>query len=195
MKKLLFILSGSVLLLSSCIKQIDKTFQGKPVAEIDAAPLNSNAVGVTYPILTRVPPEGRPISTSVDSTLRRLSGTIKVRVNLVGPQSDKEETVGYTIFTSPITSIAFPATISGQTPTVAAGTLTVTDATAGTHFTALPGQVTIPAKASFGYINIQIRNAGATVGQAKFIGIELNNTGSLPASENYKRLGLVIDQR
>jgi hypothetical protein len=125
MKKNFLFLSLATLIFSSCIKQIDKTFQGKTVVEIDATPLNSTAVGVNYPILTRVVPQGRPISTTVDSTLRRFADTVRVRVNLVGPQSAKEETVGYTTVGSPITSIAFPATITGQTPSRTAGTLAV----------------------------------------------------------------------
>ena len=195
MKRNILYLSCVALLFSSCIKQIEKTYAGKPVAEIDATPLNSNAVGVNYPILTRVVPEGRPISTTVDSTLRRFAKTVKLRVNLFGPQSDKEETVGYKIVGSPITTIAFPATISGQTPSRAAATLNVSDAVAGTHYTALSGKVTIPANSSFGYINLQVLDAGATASQARYLGIRLDSTGSIMPSVNYAELGLVIDQR
>ncbi|HZH64245.1 MAG TPA: hypothetical protein VEY10_05080 [Flavisolibacter sp.] len=195
MKKNFLFLSLATLIFSSCIKQIDKTFQGKTVVEIDATPLNSTAVGVNYPILTRVVPQGRPISTTVDSTLRRFADTVRVRVNLVGPQSAKEETVGYTTVGSPITSIAFPATITGQTPSRTAGTLAVLDAIAGTHYAVLSGKVTIPANSSFGYINVKVLNAGAVAGQARYLGIRLDSTGSLMPSVNYMQLGLVIDQR
>jgi hypothetical protein len=195
MKKRFIYIASLSLFFVSCIKQIDKTYQGKPVAEIDASPLNSNAVGVNFPILTRVVPEGRPVSTTVDSTLRRFAGTVKVRVNLVGPQSDKEETVGYKVVGSPITSIAFPATITGQTPSRAAATLAVSDAIAGTHYTQLSGKLTIPAKSSFGYIDIQVLNPGPTAGQARYIGLRLDSTGSILPSVNYMQLGLVIDQR
>jgi hypothetical protein len=190
----IFIYALFILSLSSCIKQLDKTFTGQSVAEIDAAVLNSSTAPAIYPIVTRVLPEGKPISTTLDSTLRRLSRNVRVRINLVGPQSSKDETVGYTTFTSPITSIAFPATITGQTPSRAAATLNVSDAVAGTHYTALSGKVTIPAGTSFGYIDISILAATAAT-QARFIGIRLDNTGSIPPSENYKELGLVIDQR
>ena len=195
MKKNIFYLSCIALLFSSCIKQLEKTYTGKAVAEIDATPLNSNAVGVNFPILTRVISEGRPVSTTVDSTLRRFAKTVKVRVNLVGPQSDKEETVGYKVVGSPITSISFPATISGQTPSRAAGTLNVSDAIAGTHYTALSGRVTIPAKSSFGYIDIQVLEGSAIAGQARYIGIRLDSSGTIMPSVNYAQLGLVIDQR
>jgi hypothetical protein len=190
----IFIYALLMLSLSSCIKQLDKTFEGQSVAEIDATVLNSTAATVTYPILTRVLPEGRPISTTLDSTLRRISRNVRIRINLVGPQSSKDETVGYTTFNTPINTISFPATITGQTPSRAAATLNVSDAVAGTHYTALSGKVTIPAGTSFGYIDISILAATAAT-QARFIGIRLDNTGSIPPSENYKELGLVIDQR
>jgi hypothetical protein len=197
MKKINLLLIISVIFLcSSCIKQVEKKFTGNTVVEIDPTPLNSNAVGVNYPILTRIPPEGRPVAT-VDSTLRRWSRSIRVRVNLVGPQTSADQTIGYKIFSTPITTVAFPATISGQTPSQSAATLTVTDAVAGTHYNITSGanKVTIPANSSFGYIDIQILNAGASAGQAKFLGIQLDSTGTLMPSVNYRSIGLVIDQR
>ncbi len=54
---------------------------------------------------------------------------------------------------------------------------------------------TIPANSSFGYIDINIINAGATAGQARFVGIQLDSTGSLMPNPNYNKLGLTIDQR
>ena len=179
---------------TGCIKQVEKTFTGKTVVEIDAAVLNSNATNVTYPILTRKPRPGFQVATS-DSTLRRLSGTVSFRLNLVGPQSAKEETIGYKIFNTPITSISFPVTASGQTPSQAAGALAVSDAVAGAHYATLSGKVTIPANSSYGYIDVQILNAGATAGQARFLGIKLDSSGSVMPSPNYLQLGLVIDQR
>jgi hypothetical protein len=185
---------AGMLLLTSCIKQLEKAFTGATVVEIDAAVLNSNATGVTYPIITRIPPAGIPLRTA-DSTLRRWSGTVKVRVNLVGPQVAQEQTIGYKIFTSPITSISFPATATGQTPTAAAGTLSVLNALAGTHFTALSGKCTIPANSSFGFIDLPVINAGTTAAQGRFVGIQLDSTGTLMPNPNYARIGMVIDQR
>src|SRR5687767_2110966 len=89
--------------LGGCIENEDIVFRGR-FAEIDAASWNANAAGVTYPIITRRVPENRALSTSVDPALNRFTGTTRIRVNLVGPQSDKDETVGYTVFTSPITT-------------------------------------------------------------------------------------------
>ena len=88
-----------------------------------------------------------------------------------------------------------PATITGQTPSAAAASLTITDAVAGTHFTALSGMLTIPANSSFGFLNLTILNPGATAGSGRFIGLRLNDNGTIKASFNYRDLGLVIDQR
>lgn len=180
--------------LVGCIKNPEKLYAGQ-VAEFDATTWNSNAAGVTYPILTRVPAFNRAVSTSLDSTLRRFSGQIRVRVNLIGPTSKQEQKVAYSTFASPITTVSFPATITGQTPTTASGTLALSDAIAGTHYATLSGMVTIPADSSFGYINIQILNPGSTAAQARFLGLQLNESGTLKPSVNYSQLGLVIDQR
>ncbi len=196
-----FFIIISLFALSSCIKNEEKLYTNQ-LAEFDATSWNANAAGVTYPILTRIPAFNRAASTSLDSTLRRFSGTIRVRVNLLGPTSKQEQTVGYSTFASPITTVSFPATLTaaqappaGQTPAQPAAPLAVTDAIAGTHYATLNGMVTIPADSSFGYINIQILNSGATAGQARFLGLQLNETGSVKPSVNYSQVGLVIDQR
>jgi len=195
MKKFsLFLYIAVAMLVSSCIKQIDKTYAGPTVVELDPGVLNSNATGVTYPIIPRNLKQGIPVATT-DSTLRRYSGTVRLRINLVGPHSEKDETVGYKIFSTPITTIAFPATITGQTPSAGAANLAVSDAVSGTHYAPLSGKATIPAKSSFGFIDIQILNPGAAAGQARFIGIQLDSTGTVLPNPNYNKVGLVIDQR
>src|SRR5262245_57460707 len=97
--------------LGACIKNDKVTWQGK-LAEIDLAVWNANGPGMTYPFVTRIPAANRALTTGCpDSTLRRYAGSISVRVNLVSAQSAQDETVGYTIFTSPVTTVSFPATI------------------------------------------------------------------------------------
>lgn len=197
----LLIIIGSV----ACVKNELKTFKDTPLAEIDLAAWNANGAGLTYPLITRIPAANRALTAGCpDSTLRRYAGTIQVRINLIGAQSANDETVGYKIFGTPVTTIAFPATISAnaalgcasaQTPSAAAATLNVADAVAGTHYTALSGKVTIPKGSSFGYISIPILNAGATASQARFIGIQLDSSGSIRPSVNYGKVGLFIDQR
>jgi hypothetical protein len=205
MKKIFFY-SFLFLLFASggCIKNKLTTWNGA-LAEIDLAAWNANGPAVTYPFVTRVPAANRALTSSCpDSTLRRYAGTIRVRVNLVGGHSSKDETVGYTTFTSPVATVSFPATIAAnsglgcataQTPSASAATLNVLDAVAGTHYAALSGTVTIPKDSSFGYINIQILNPGATASQARFLGIQLNGNGTVKPSVNYSQVGLFIDQR
>ena len=185
----------TLLILSSCIKNEPVIVSSKH-AEFDATALNSNAAGLTYPIISRVPAYGR-VSNALDSTLRRYQQTIRVRVNLVGAQSAQSETVGYEVFTStsPITTYFMPRTIPGQTPFSDTATLSITHAVVGTHFTALSGTLTIPANSSFGFLDFPILNAGPMAASGRFIGLRLNDNGTIKASFNYRDLGLVIDQR
>jgi hypothetical protein len=204
MKKIFYFYALLVFGLVGCIKNDKVTWQGK-FAEIDLTVWNANGPGVTYPFVTRIPSPNRALTTGCpDSTLRRYAGTISVRVNLVSAQSAQDETVGYTIFTSPVTTVSFPATIgvnaalgcaTAQSPAAAAATLNVVNAVAGTHYTALSGTVTITKGSSFGYITIPILNSGSTASTAVFLGIQLNNNGSVKASTNYSQVGLFIDQR
>ncbi|MGQ0739340.1 MAG: hypothetical protein ACT4OJ_09795 [Bacteroidota bacterium] len=180
--------------LGGCIKNDPVIFEDRQV-EFDATSWNANAAGLTYPIIGRIPGYGRVANTS-DSTCRRLNGTIRIRINLIGPQLTKGETVGYEIHaSSPITTFSMPATITGQTPSAAAGTLAVTNAVAGTHYAALSGKVDFPAGSSFAYLDIPILNPGATAGTGRYLGIKLNTSGTLRPAVNYSELGLVIDQR
>jgi len=213
MKKYSFLayIAISSLLFTSCIKEDEKTFSGETVVEIDQTVLNGVVSGITYPILTRIPFSGRPLVTASDSTLRRWNNTTltRIRINLVGPQSSKEQTVSYTISnTPPVASIAFAATllstsaagtVGKQEPVGLAATLTLAAAVPGTHYnivgTSPAGTVTIPANSSFGYIDIQVINAGATAGQARYIGIELTGNGSVKPNPNYNKIGIAIDQR
>lgn len=195
--KLMMTITGLalVLLLPSCIKQIDKRFTGTTVVEIDPTVLNSANSIAGYPVLTRVPRLGVPLATS-DSTLRRLNGRVLIRVNLVGPQSETPLTVGYKVMTaSPLTTISFPATVSGQLPSMAAGTLAVSNAVAGTHYQTLSGICSIPARSSFGFIEVNTVLGSATAGQARFLGIQLDSTGTVLPNPNYNKIGMVFDQR
>jgi len=205
---LLYITLTSVVF-TSCIKQIDKTYTGTTVVEIDQTVLNGVASGLTYPILTRIPFSGRPIVAASDSTIRRWNSATptRIRINLVGRQSTKDETVSYRMVnTPPVASIAFGATLtssqappSGQTPSAAAATLTLVAATEGTHYnivgTSPAGFITIPANSSYGFLEIQMLNAGATAGQARYIGIELTGFGTIMPNINYNKIGIAIDQR
>lgn len=170
LKIFLFILFASAGLFS-CVKNEEAIFTGA-VVEFDATTWNANASGVTYPILTRVPPFGRAINTTVDSTLNKTRGTIKVRINLVGPQR------------------ATPTEITYQVVTGA-----VTTAVAGTHYVALPGKVTIPANSSFGDIDLQLLNAPGTPPPASVdLVLEITGGADVKVNPNYNKVGLRIAQ-
>ena len=164
-------------------------------AEFDATAVNANAAGLTYPILTRIPAINR-VTNTTDSTLRRISGTIMIRVNLVGRQSSKDETVSYSVSpVSALDSIVFPATAAGQAPAAPSGKIFLRNAIAGTDYGALSGIVTIPANSSFGFITINILNTGARPAGGSYLGLKLTGMGTIQPSINYSELGLVIDQR
>jgi hypothetical protein len=87
------------------------------------------------------------------------------------------------------------ATFAAQLPASLAGTLAISNAVSGVNFTPLTGKVIIPANSSFGNIEIQLLNPGAFAAQGRFIGIQLDSTGTVLPSLNYRTIGLIIDQR
>jgi hypothetical protein len=167
MKKIrIYIIALIGLAMSSCIKNDQITYTGSEL-EWDAATYNANAVGVTYPILTRVPGFGRAVLTS-DPSITRTAGTITFRVNLVGPQSSSPITVTYTVLPG------------------------VTTAVSGTHYTTT-GTFTIPANSSFGIVTVSILNPGATSGTVDLV-LELVPPTGIIVNANDKDLGIRIAQ-
>lgn len=163
-----FILLASLSLVS-CVKNEEPIYTGSTI-EFDATTWNANAAGFTYPILTRVPAFARATSTG-DPTLTKNSGTIKLRVNLVGPQRPTDTEVTYQV--------------------VAANTTAV----AGVHYTALPNKVTIPANSSWGDINLQILpTAGTPPPTSVDLVLELTGGTNVGVNPNYNKLGLRIAQ-
>lgn len=177
MKKYSFIayIGLASLLLSSCIKEDVKTFQGNPVVEFDATVFNSVTAGFTYPILTRAAGYGRGVSTTLDPSITRTSGTVKLRVNLVGPQRSTDEVFTYRVITD-----AVP---------VAPNALAVV----ATHFSA-SNTFTIPANTSFGEVTINVLNTGISSTTPREVHLELEGNGKVGASANYKKVAIRIAQ-
>lgn len=177
MKKYSFIIYiGLVsLLLSSCIKEDIKTFQGDTVVEFDAAVFNSVTAGYTYPILTRAAGYGRAVSTSLDPNITRTSTQVKLRVNLVGPQRSTDEVLTYRVITD-----AVPVSPNAL-------------AVSGTHFTT-GNTFTIPANSSFGEITIFIQNTGVSSTTPREVHLELLGNVLVKPSENYKKVAIRIAQ-
>jgi uncharacterized protein DUF4843 len=161
-----------VLILTACIKN-DEPIYTASVVELDAATWNANSVGVTYPILTLKPAHGRATNASNsvfgDTLMTRRSGTIQLRVNLVGTQQPGPLEITYEVVAASTTAVA------------------------GTHYTLLPGKLTIPAKSSFGYIDVPILNPGATSGTVDLV-IRLTGGTGVTISPNYNTVGLRISQ-
>ncbi len=165
MKRIFLSIAAAVtLLLGGCIKNEQVVFQDAQI-EFDAAAWNANALGVTYPILTRVPALGAATSTAAPS-ITRTSGTFTVRVNLIGGQKSTATTFSYKV-ASESTAIA------------------------GTHYAAFSGTGTIPANSSFATIPVTILNPGPGVGSVTLV-LELLSGNGLTAATNYNKVGLSI---
>lgn len=137
MKRIItFILAiATVSFLGSCVKNELPVFTA-PVAEFDAASWNANGAGLSFPILTRVPGYGRVVAASDPLLTRTNPGIKKFRVNLIGQQLPTDTDI-YVIMNS-VTSTAV----------------------AGTHYKQFSPVVKIPAKKSFGEMEVEILNPG-----------------------------------
>jgi hypothetical protein len=123
-------------------------------------------------------------ATPADPTLTRLyvapannaasnGDTVRMRVNLVGPQMGEAQT-----FTVSVNQ-------------------TFTTGVEGTHFVLLDRTVTIPAGQSFGVARWRVLNPGTPpAGSLPAVNVvfELAGNGAVKASENYKFIGYSISQ-
>jgi len=162
---------SAVFLFGSCIKNELPVWTTAQV-EFDAASWNTNAAGRTYPILTRVSGYGRVVSTADPALTRTAPGIKKFRVNLVGKQFDQPQTIQYDLFGGN----------GGST------------AVEGVHYK-ISRQLVIPAKSSFGELEVEILNPGAQTGvTAVDLLLVLNGKEGINRSVNYSILGLRIAQ-
>ncbi len=162
---------------SSCIKQIDKKFSGDSVAEFDLAVLNPATPPYPYYVSLRVPPFGLPVTTANSPTVinRSLTTPVKLRVNLVGPQRENDEVMTYKVLTD----------VTPTSPNLVA--------VQGTHFNT-GTTFTIPAKSSFGEIEIQILNTGTASTNPREVHLEIVGNSNIKPSENYKKAAIRIAQ-
>lgn len=170
MRKIFSIIAITVVLFfSSCIKNRLTVWNGVQV-ELDAATWNTNSVGLTYPVLNRVPAYGAAVNANNSPTLlTRTTAPFQLRVNLVGPQQSQDV---------PISFRASPEATN--------------TAVAGVHYAPLTGTGVIPKNSSFGYITITPLNPGPTSGSVVLV-IELLSS-NVPVSPNYNKVGLSIAQ-
>ncbi|MEO0065562.1 MAG: hypothetical protein RI983_888 [Bacteroidota bacterium] len=171
MKRIYLIILGltSIVLLNSCVKNELPVFVD-PVVEFDAAAWNANGAGLTYPILTRVAGYGRSVGTSDPILSRSNTGVKKFRINLIGKQLTTETDVFVILGTG-------------------------TTAQAEKHFRVKNTPVKIPAKSSFGEIEIEILNPGSASSTPVDLNLTISGgTNNIKVSENYKTIGLRISQ-
>lgn len=157
----------SAIFLNGCIKNELITYKDSKV-EFDAAVWNANSAGITYPIMIRVPRHGTA-TTTAQPTITRTTGTIDLRINLVGAQRSTATSFTYQIVPAESTAVS------------------------GTHFAPLSGTGSIPANSSFGLISVQILNPGAGSGSRVLV-LQLTDSPDVQASFNYSKVGLSISQ-
>ena len=183
MKRILNIVTVAVVLFSfaSCMKKQEIVYERQPIVEWDWATYNARTAGYPFTLLNRVPTApGRQVYTgtqsggaSADPALTRTyTDTIRMRVNLVGPQMGTAQT--------------FPVTVNP----------TFTTAVAGTHYTLVDNSVTIPANSNFGFVRWVTRNPGTPAAGTLPVQLvfEIGGNGTVDVSENYKYLGWIIAQ-
>ena len=170
MKRLQSFIIGivAIALLDGCIKNELTVFTGG-VVEFDAASWNANGAGLTYPILTRISGYGRAANTSDALLTRTNTGVKKFRINLIGQQLPTDTDI-------------FVVLGSGTTAQV------------DKHFK-IKTPVRIPAKSSFGELEVEILNPGTSSATPVDLNLTLSGgSGTVKVSENYKTIGLRISQ-
>ncbi|HSC53980.1 MAG TPA: hypothetical protein VLC98_10180 [Phnomibacter sp.] len=167
MKKLLIMIcAGISLLMVGCTKNDIPTFTAAQI-EFDAASWNANGGGLTYPMMTRVPAYNAATTSSNGALITRTTGTIKLRVNVVGAQSSTDRNF----------TVKFNQAESTGNP--------------GVHFAPVAATGVIPANSSFGYVDFVILNPGPGTGTATAV-LELTDNSVFKPSANYAKIGLSI---
>lgn len=168
MKKIIsFSFLFASLVFVGCTKNEIATFTGAQV-EFDATTWNANAAGLNYPFLIRIPVPGI-VTPASQPLITRSSGSVPLRINMVGPQKTTDTEFAYQVVATESTAVA------------------------GTHYAALSGKGTIPANSSFATVTVTILNPGAGTGTRDLV-LQLIDNGPLKANTNYSKVGLRIAQ-
>lgn len=150
----------------SCIEQEYPLFEDSLV-EWDATVMNNPVLGKDFPLLVRVPRPTFALAPS-DPLITRRTGTLKLRVNFVSPQKEKDEIISFRIVTDETTAVE------------------------GVHYS-ISNQVTIGANSSFADVLLEILNPGPGTGSVDLV-LELLGNDIVKPSELYKRVGIRISQ-
>jgi hypothetical protein len=163
----LLLIIAAMFSITGCIKQDNILIKDLQV-EFDAASWNARGAGVTYPIITRLPPYGMPLA-ATDPLITRASGTIRFRVNLIGAQQATQQTLNFSV--------------------VASGTTAVS----GTHFT-IPGTIIIPPNSSFGEAVINIINPGVSSATPVILVLQVTGNSLVKPATELNKIGVQISQ-
>lgn len=163
MRKYFFVVIAAMLAVG-CIENDPILFKDA-IAEFDATVWNAPAVGVNYPIITRVVGFGRA-ATTADPLIARNTGTMNVRINLVSAQFATDQVLNISV-------------VNGATTAVA-----------GTHYN-IPATVTVPANSSFALLPVTIVNPVTGIGSVDLV-VQIDGNETVKPSENFKRLGIRI---
>lgn len=140
--------------LFSCFNENKPVFDSMTLVEFQDAVVNSPALGKTFPLL---------------ATTNAVQ-TKTFRINLVGVQRDKDETIKFSIDPTESTAVA------GVNYDLAGATA-----------------ITIPAKSSFGELKVNILKAPAQAGKTVNLVFILDGNGAdINPNTNYKKVGLRI---
>jgi hypothetical protein len=183
-KLIILILVGVVFVtLSGCIKN-DEIIITRNEVEIDWAAFNARTSGYPFTLFTRVPREpGRGVYNTANSyggidpvLSRTYADTIRMRINLTGPQLSTAQTFSVGV------EAAFTTGVEG-----AAGA-------PGAHFQLIDRTVTIPANSSFGFCRWVVRNPGVTNNIPVTVCFKLSGNSEIKVAENYQYIGWSITQ-
>lgn len=177
MNKVLIILTLiGVSFFSSCIKEYETEYSAVPFVEFDANIFNAPVSPYAYTVITRNVPF-RYASANAYPLITRTSGTVRLRVNLVGriPQN-KEQTITYKVLTTPVP--------------VAPNAL----AESGTHFTT-SGSLTIPADSISGVLEVGVLNTGVSSTTPREVHLELEGNNDFKVTGISNKVAVRISQQ
>jgi hypothetical protein len=169
--------------LSGCIKNEDILMTRNEV-EIDWAAFNARTGGYPFTLFARVPQEpGRGVYNTANSyggidplLTRTYADTIRMRINLTGPQLSTAQTFEMRV------DPTYTTAVEG-----AAGT-------AGAQFQLIDRTVTIPANSSFGFCRWVVRNPGAANVIPVTVCFRLVGNNQIKVAENFQYIGWSIAQ-
>jgi hypothetical protein len=152
--------------MSGCIENEPVVFKGALV-EFDAAVLNNNATGKTFPVLVRRPNYGFVVA-AANPLITRTSGTMTFRVNLVSGHKATDQVIEFSVVAEETTAVA------------------------GVHYN-LPAQLVIPAGQSYGDFSLQMLDPGVGEGSVVLV-VRLSGNAEIAPNQRYATLGFNIAQ-